>query len=99
MSATAVARYRDDERGFVLVWFAVMLVVLIAIGGLAVDFSHWFQVGSQEQKAVDAAALAGAVFLPDNPSQAIRTANTIARRTGSPAAWSRLRERTATRIR
>lgn len=78
----AMRNGRDGERGFVLVWFALMLVVLIAIGGIAVDFAHWFQVGGQEQKAADAAALAGAVFLPEDLTNAQSTAIAIAKKNG-----------------
>ncbi|MCZ7525775.1 MAG: Tad domain-containing protein [Acidimicrobiia bacterium] len=49
------------ERGFILVWFTVMLVVLLAIGGLAVDLGRWYVESQRTQRAADAAAMAGVV--------------------------------------
>ncbi len=74
---------RDGEKGFVLVWFALMMVVLLAIGGLALDFSNWYLVGTHEQKAADAASLAGAVFLPENTNNdGVNKALDIAKQNG-----------------
>ena len=50
-------RSRRDERGFFLVFLAVLLVTILALAGFAVDFWHWNHEGSRMQKAADAAAL------------------------------------------
>ena len=67
-SAAARARKRarraGRERGFVIVWMAIVLVLLIAIAGLAVDLVHAYAEAQHLQNAVDAAALGGAVELP-----------------------------------
>ena len=58
---------RDGENGFVLVWMALMLTRADrGFAGLAVDFWSWNREGARMQKAADAAALGGAVFMPEN---------------------------------
>lgn len=73
---------RDEEEGFFLVFFTIMLVLLLALAGLAVDFSNWTYQGQQQQKAADAAALAGAVYLPDDRPTAFATARDVAAKNG-----------------
>jgi Flp pilus assembly protein TadG len=76
-------RARPDERGFFLVFLAVLLTTLLALAGFAVDFWHWTHEGSRMQKAADAAALAGSVYMPENPGGiAFTTAKQIASRNG-----------------
>ncbi|GMU77511.1 MAG: hypothetical protein AMXMBFR46_03110 [Acidimicrobiia bacterium] len=73
----------DAERGFVLVWFAILLVVLLGFAALAVDVWHWNHEGARMQRAADAAALGGAVFMPENPGQiAYTTAKQITAKNG-----------------
>lgn len=50
-----------------------MLIVLLTIAGFAVDLSHWWLEAERLQRAVDAGAHAGAVFLPGNVPQAQTT--------------------------
>jgi hypothetical protein len=66
-------RWRE-ERGVVLVWFALMLVVLIGFAGFAVDLSNWWLQAEKLQRAADAGAHAGVVFLPADMSNATSTA-------------------------
>jgi Flp pilus assembly protein TadG len=73
---------RDEEQGFFLVFFAIMLTLLLGLAGLAVDFSNWAYQGQQQQKAADAAALAGAVYLPDDLATATSTAADVATKNG-----------------
>lgn len=63
----------SDERGFVLVLVALMLVVLVLLVGFAIDLGSWYLRGSKLQRASDAAALAGASGLPsiENAEQLI----------------------------
>ncbi len=62
-----------DESGQVLVLATIMMVVLIAIAGFAIDVGHAYLVQRQLQASTDAAALAGALDLPDS-AVAIQTA-------------------------
>jgi len=82
----AVAVRGDDrdkrEAGVVLVWMALMIAVLLGMSGLSLDIANWYLQGNREQKAADAAALAGAVFLPDDPGRAFSTARDLASRNG-----------------
>jgi hypothetical protein len=72
----------DDERGWVLVWFAIMLVVLLSMAAFAVDTGLWNYDQTKEQRAADAAALAGSVYLPGNFAKAQTTALDVARVNG-----------------
>lgn len=54
-----------DESGQVLVLATIMMVVLLAFAGFAIDVGHAYLVQRQLQAATDAAALAGALDLPD----------------------------------
>jgi len=76
-------REPGDESGFVLAFVAISLVVILGLTGLAVDFWHWSREEARLQNAADAAALAGAVFMPNNTGQiAFTTAQTIAGKNG-----------------
>lgn len=57
-------RARQD-RGYILVKFALLLVPLLLVSGLSVDVGYWYSRSSDLQKAADAAALAGVVWLPN----------------------------------
>ncbi len=72
----------DEEGGFFLVFFSIILVVMLGFAGFAVDFASWSYEGQQQQKAADAAALAGAVYLPDNVPLAMSTAQQVASANG-----------------
>ncbi len=71
-----------DDGGFVIVWMALMLLVLLAFCGFGIDVSNWWYVGQKEQRAADAAALAGSVFLPNDLPSAQATALKIAGQNG-----------------
>src|SRR5581483_11888399 len=58
-----VARFRNDESGFVAVLVALSLVVLVGFSAMVIDSGVLFVNRTQIQKAVDAAALAGAYDL------------------------------------
>ena len=51
--------YRNQE-GAVVVWFALMLIALIAISALAIDVGYLMATRNELQNISDAAALAGA---------------------------------------
>jgi Flp pilus assembly protein TadG len=70
----ALLAKRSQEGGYVAVMVAVMLTVLMGLAAFAVDVGHWYLVGQQEQRAADAAAMAGVTRLPGNPDAATTTA-------------------------
>lgn len=71
-----------DERGFVMVWTAISLVVLMAMAGFAVDIGAWYSRAGRIQRAADAAALAGVVYMPSNLPRARAVALETAARNG-----------------
>lgn len=69
-------RARRDEGGYVLALTAMVIIPLLVISAMAVDFGAWYTQGSRMQRAADAAALAGVVWLPD-----LAEATTVAKAT------------------
>ena len=53
------------DSGFVLVWLALMVTALLGMAGLAIDVANWYFQAQRQQKAADAAALAGARSIRD----------------------------------
>jgi hypothetical protein len=78
-------RFRGGERGFVLVWGAVLMTVLMGMAGLAVDLGNWYLHIQHAQRAADAAALDGVPFLPDQVPLGRRTAREALVRNQIPA--------------
>ena len=73
-------RHMKGEEGYVLVLTALLLLPLLAVTGLAVDLGAWYARAAAIQRAADAAALAGVVYLPDmgaatTRAEAIASAN------------------------
>ena len=67
------------EQGFFMVWMALTFVTFTAFAGLALEFNRWQMLATRVQKAADAAALGGAVFMPENAgNKAFTTAQSIA---------------------
>ena len=56
---------RINNKGVAVVYIALLIVVLVAFVGLAVDLGYMYVAKGQLQNAADAAALAGATQLPD----------------------------------
>ncbi len=54
----------QNERGFVLVFVTLLIVLLLLMVGIGLDTGHLAYVRSQGQPAVDAAALAAAAAVP-----------------------------------
>src|SRR5712691_7659149 len=74
--------FRRDERGQTLVVVALMLTALFGFVGLVMDIA-WFEVNLvRVQRAADAAALAGVVYLPTNVSGASTAAINEATKNG-----------------
>lgn len=59
-----------------------MLLPLLAVAGLAVDLGGWYARAAAVQKAADAAALAGVVFLPEGLAAAATRAEAVAAQNG-----------------
>lgn len=54
------------ERGYVLVMSALLMLPLLAFAGFAVDVGSWYLYANRMQRAADAAALAGVVWMPND---------------------------------
>jgi len=76
--------FRDDQRGVIIVMFALMLPLLVGFIGLGVEVAYWFSEKRNMQAAVDAAAVAGAYEVSES-----RSANTetIAQREAENNGW------------
>jgi hypothetical protein len=61
---------RRDQRGQTLVLSVVFLTVIMGMGAMSLDVGSWYRAKRAAQVAADAAALAGAQALPENPAQA-----------------------------
>lgn len=59
------------ETGQALVMTVVFLVVLVGATALTIDFGAWYRQQRQAQATADAAALAGAQALPNDPAGAL----------------------------
>jgi Flp pilus assembly protein TadG len=71
-------RAARDESGQALVLVAITMVVLLGFVGLAIDVGNAYFTQRELQKAADAAALAGALELPDQAA-----ATTVAQQYGA----------------
>ena len=71
-----------SERGQVVVLTVVAMVVILGMAAMAIDVGSWYQSQRHEQAVVDAAALAGAQALPDDPAQAVSLAVNYAGKNG-----------------
>jgi Flp pilus assembly protein TadG len=72
----ALHRFRRDERGSLLVWFALALIPLLYAVGAGIDYGRSVNFKAQLQGAADAAALAGASAYVD--SSGASTATSVA---------------------
>jgi Putative Flp pilus-assembly TadE/G-like len=79
---------RKDERGQAVVLMVLSLVVLLGMGALVLDVGHWWHTRRQLQATSDAAALAGAQMLPDDPGAASAMAMDYANKNGGDVAGS-----------
>jgi Flp pilus assembly protein TadG len=57
-----------DRKGIAAVYIALIMFVLVAFVGLAIDIGYMYVAKGQLQNASDAAALAGASSLPKEPA-------------------------------
>ncbi len=77
---------RGKSKGQTVVIIALVLPVLIGAIALGADVSVFYFNWVQLQKAADASVLAGANYLPDNPTTATSTASAYAQTNGVKAA-------------
>ncbi len=69
------------ERGYALIFVAVLLLPMLGMVGIAVDIGSFYVRAAKIQRAADAAALAGVIYQPDF-ARAEATAKDFARRNG-----------------
>ena len=79
---------RSKEGGYVAVMTALLLIVLMGLAAFAVDVGRWYVVGQQEQRAADAAALAGVTSLPGDMPGAVTNAKNFSKVNGFDGAVS-----------
>jgi Flp pilus assembly protein TadG len=60
----------ESQRGQATVISVLFMTVLIAMAAAVLDVGSWYRADRALQQTVDAAALAGAQALPENPAQA-----------------------------
>lgn len=75
-----------EERGQTLAMSVLFITVLLGMAALVVDVGAWFRESRRLQAVVDAAALAGAQALPDDPAAAIVLARDYALKNGGDVA-------------
>ena len=73
---------RTPQRGQVLVMFAASIVVFVGMCAVVLDVAWYWANSLRMQRAADAAALAGVVYLPGNPTGAATAAKAEAAKNG-----------------
>lgn len=73
---------QGEERAFVLLWFAILLIVLLGFAGFAIDVANWWLQAEKLQRAADSGAHAGVVFLPGDLPTASATARQTIKQNG-----------------
>jgi len=71
-----------NERGQAMVLTVVFLVVLLGMAAMVLDVGSWYRAKRDTQSTADAAALAGAQALPDDPNKATQLAQQYADKNG-----------------
>lgn len=74
------------DRGTILVMSALMLMPMLAVAGFAVDVGGWYYRAAQLQRAADAGALAGVVWMPNLTKATTEATEAIKRNGIDPAA-------------
>ncbi len=73
----------SKDRGAVLVTASIVMVPLVlGSAAIGVDASNWYYMGHRLQVAADAAALAGAVYMPGDFSEATASARDMSAKNG-----------------
>jgi Flp pilus assembly protein TadG len=71
-----------NERGQAMVLTVLFLVVLLGMSAMVLDVGSWYRADRDTQSTADAAALAGAQALPENPAKARQLAQQYAAKNG-----------------
>ena len=79
-------RFKDEDRGAALALVAGSMVLLLGMAAFGTDLAWFYLNASRVQRAADAAALGGVVWMPANPGAADTTALDIALRNGYDSA-------------
>jgi Flp pilus assembly protein TadG len=79
-------RHSSDEGGFAMIYFALTLIVFMAMAGLGLDLWNIWRTSQEVQRAADAGALAGVTFLPGDVPLARNTAFDLIEANGFPRA-------------
>jgi Flp pilus assembly protein TadG len=77
---------RRDERGQAVVLTVLALAALLGMSAMVLDVGSWWRTSRRLQATADAATLAGAQMLPNDPSAAKSTALTYAGKNGGDVA-------------
>ncbi|HEX5097741.1 MAG TPA: pilus assembly protein TadG-related protein, partial [Acidimicrobiia bacterium] len=70
---------REREGGFVLLWFALSIVLLLGLAAFVVDLMHGYSQAQKVQNSADAGALAGVVYMPGHDADAAALAESVVR--------------------
>lgn len=70
-SGSVVARRTIGDKGYIIPMAGLLILPLLAMTAFAVDVGAWYAQGQQMQRAADAAALAGVVWV-DDPTDATK---------------------------
>jgi hypothetical protein len=81
---------RKSESGQAIVLMTLSLVVILGMAALVLDVGNWFHTKRRLQGTADAAALAGAQELPDDPSAAQTMAMSYANQNGGDVAGANI---------
>ena len=84
------------ERGGAIVIIAVFLTLLIGLAAFGTDLGWFYLNSSRIQRAADAGALAGVIWMPDDFAQATSTALATTKRNGYENGVDRAQVTTAT---
>ena len=68
-----------DERGYVIPMVGLLLIPLMVVTALAIDVGAFYAKGTDLQRAVDMAAMAGVVWLPNTTKAQTEAAATLQR--------------------
>lgn len=83
---SVVGRAKDKaEQGYVMATSALLLVPMLIFAAFATDVGAWYVRGQDIQRAADAAALAGVVWMPNDVEAATAALQTV-RLNGYPTA-------------
>jgi hypothetical protein len=81
---------RKNESGQAIVLMTLSLLVIMGMAALVLDVGNWFHTKRRLQGTADAAALAGAQRLPDDPSGAQTMAMSYANQNGGDVAGANI---------